>query len=98
VERFEYFRHLERIAYGKVPPESLLEVREVYDTYFRTSPAWDAGRPGPTAELAALPRCVRCRARQRTRVEVPDLVDALGELPAVGSAAVTVVVDPVVQV
>lgn len=41
VERFEYFRHLERIAYGKVPPESLLEVQELYDTYFRQSPAWD---------------------------------------------------------
>jgi quercetin dioxygenase-like cupin family protein len=41
VERFEYFRHLERIAYGKVPPESLLEVQELYDTYFRQSPVWD---------------------------------------------------------
>ena len=44
VERFEYFRHLERIAYGKVPPQSLLEVQELYDTYFRGSPAWDAAR------------------------------------------------------
>ncbi|GAA2007642.1 cupin domain-containing protein [Catenulispora subtropica] len=41
VERFEYFRHLERIAYGKVPPESLLDVQEIYDTYFRASTAWD---------------------------------------------------------
>ncbi|MFI6802310.1 cupin domain-containing protein [Streptosporangium canum] len=40
VERFEYFRHLERVAYGKVPPESLLEVQELYDTYFRDSTAW----------------------------------------------------------
>ncbi|MDL4772817.1 MULTISPECIES: cupin domain-containing protein [Thermomonosporaceae] len=45
VERFEYFRHLERIAYGKVPPESLLEVQELYDTYFRSSTAWDDARP-----------------------------------------------------
>ena len=44
VERFEYFRHLERIAYGKVPPESLLDVQEIYDTYFRTSAAWDNAR------------------------------------------------------
>jgi quercetin dioxygenase-like cupin family protein len=44
VERFEYFRHLERIAYGKVPPESLLEVQDLYDTYFQRSPAWDAAR------------------------------------------------------
>jgi quercetin dioxygenase-like cupin family protein len=46
VERFEYFRHLERIAYGKVPPESLLEVQEIYDTYFRTSTEWDNARRG----------------------------------------------------
>ncbi|WUH88980.1 cupin domain-containing protein [Streptomyces sp. NBC_00433] len=41
VERFEYFRHLERIAYGKVPPESLLDVQELYDTYFLQSKAWE---------------------------------------------------------
>jgi hypothetical protein len=51
VERFEYFRHLERIAYDKVPPESLLEVQELYDTYFRTSPTWDAARPGPKSAI-----------------------------------------------
>lgn len=44
VERFEYFRHLERIAFGKVPPESLLDVQELYDTYFLTSPAWEQAR------------------------------------------------------
>ncbi|MFD2078037.1 Mannose-6-phosphate isomerase, cupin superfamily [Actinopolymorpha cephalotaxi] len=44
VERFEYFRHLERIAYGKVPPESLLEVQELYDTYFATSASWENAR------------------------------------------------------
>lgn len=44
IERFEYFRHLERIAYGRVPPESLVEVQELYDTYLRSSTAWDAGR------------------------------------------------------
>ncbi|MCA2227618.1 cupin domain-containing protein [Nonomuraea aurantiaca] len=45
VERFEYFRHLERIAYGKVPPESLLDVQELYDTYFLTSATWNDARP-----------------------------------------------------
>ncbi|MFJ1864263.1 cupin domain-containing protein [Streptomyces sp. NPDC088097] len=44
VERFEYFRHLARIAYGKVPPESLLEVQELYDTYFAESPTWNRTR------------------------------------------------------
>ncbi|MEU9201000.1 cupin domain-containing protein [Streptomyces sp. NPDC048332] len=44
VERFEYFRHLKRIALGEVTPESLLEVQEVYDTYFLGSEAWDGAR------------------------------------------------------
>ncbi|MZD06492.1 cupin domain-containing protein [Streptomyces sp. SID5785] len=44
VERFEYFRHLERIAYGKVPPESLLDVQELYDTYFQQSVPWTDAR------------------------------------------------------
>jgi mannose-6-phosphate isomerase-like protein (cupin superfamily) len=44
VERFEYFRKLERIAYGKEPPESLRDVQEIYDTHFVQSPAWDASR------------------------------------------------------
>lgn len=44
VERFAYFRHLERIAYGKVPPESLLDVQELYDTHFLRSEAWSAAR------------------------------------------------------
>ncbi|GAA4234701.1 quercetin dioxygenase-like cupin family protein [Streptosporangium album] len=44
VERFEYFRHLERIAYGKVPPESLLDVQELYDTYFLASTTWHDAR------------------------------------------------------
>lgn len=44
VERFEYFRRLERIAYGKVPSESLLEVQELYDTYFLNSEAWSKAR------------------------------------------------------
>ncbi|MFJ2092016.1 cupin domain-containing protein [Streptomyces sp. NPDC087901] len=46
VERFEYFRHLKRIALGEVTPESLLEVQEVYDTYFLGSEAWDGARAG----------------------------------------------------
>lgn len=44
VERFEYFRHLQRIGLGEVGPESLLEVQEIYDTYFLQSAAWDAQR------------------------------------------------------
>lgn len=44
VERFEYFRHLERIAYGKQPPESLLDVQKLYDTYFENSAPWKEAR------------------------------------------------------
>lgn len=42
VERFEYFRHLQRIALGEVGPESLLAVQELYDNHFMKSPVWDA--------------------------------------------------------
>jgi mannose-6-phosphate isomerase-like protein (cupin superfamily) len=42
VERFEYFRHLQRIALGEVGPESLLEVQELYDNHFMKSAVWDA--------------------------------------------------------
>ena len=47
---------------------------------------------------AGVPRWVGRRAGQRSGVEVSDLVDALGELPAVAGALVAVVVDGVVQV
>jgi quercetin dioxygenase-like cupin family protein len=44
VERFEYFRHLQRIALGEATPESLLDVQETYDTYFLASTGWDERR------------------------------------------------------
>jgi mannose-6-phosphate isomerase-like protein (cupin superfamily) len=44
VERFEYFRHLARIAAGELPPESLLAVQERYDTFFEASPVWEQAR------------------------------------------------------
>ncbi len=44
VERFAYFRHLQRIHLGEVTPESLLEVQELYDTHFLHSEAWDGRR------------------------------------------------------
>ena len=47
VERFEYFRHLARIAVGQQPTESLLDAQALYDTFFDDSPAWKAARPGP---------------------------------------------------
>ncbi len=50
VERFEYFRHLGRIATGRQSPDSLLEVQSRYDTFFGTSPAWAHAR---RAEQAA---------------------------------------------
>ncbi|MFI6566695.1 cupin domain-containing protein [Streptomyces sp. NPDC050534] len=44
VERFEYFRHLQRIRLGEVTPESLLEVQELYDNHFLRSAVWDGRR------------------------------------------------------
>ncbi|GGW19716.1 cupin [Streptomyces capoamus] len=41
VERFAYFRHLQRIRLGEATPESLLEVQELYDNHFLRSPAWE---------------------------------------------------------
>ncbi|MGJ5753192.1 quercetin dioxygenase-like cupin family protein [Streptomyces puniciscabiei] len=41
VERFAYFRHLQRIRLGEVTPESLLEVQELYDNHFLKSDTWD---------------------------------------------------------
>jgi mannose-6-phosphate isomerase-like protein (cupin superfamily) len=42
IERFEYFRHLQRIRLGELTPESLLEVQDLYDNHFLHSPAWAA--------------------------------------------------------
>ena len=44
IERFEYFRHLARIATGQQPPESLLDVQARYDTFFDDSAAWRQAR------------------------------------------------------
>ncbi|MGW4565031.1 cupin domain-containing protein [Streptomyces sp. NPDC004561] len=44
VERFEYFRHLQRIRLGEATPDSLLEVQERYDNHFLKSAAWDGRR------------------------------------------------------
>jgi quercetin dioxygenase-like cupin family protein len=40
VERFAYFRHLQRIASGAAPLESILDVQDLYDNHFDDSPAW----------------------------------------------------------
>src|SRR5258708_28083286 len=52
----------------------------------------------PGRRVSRRSRLRRRRACQRAGVEVADLVDALGELPAVRGALVTVVVDGVVRV
>ncbi len=44
VERFEYFRHLARVAVAQEPRDSLLAVEELYDTYFVDSGAWQLAR------------------------------------------------------
>jgi mannose-6-phosphate isomerase-like protein (cupin superfamily) len=44
VERFEYFRHLTRIARGEERPENLKDVQDLYDSYFLNSPEWETAR------------------------------------------------------
>ncbi|MFJ8793855.1 cupin domain-containing protein [Streptomyces sp. NPDC102462] len=44
VERFEYFRHLQRIRLGEATPESILEVQDLYDNHFLASEAWQRHR------------------------------------------------------
>ena len=45
IERFEYFRHLARIATGQQPPESgAVDVQARYDTFFDDSAAWRQAR------------------------------------------------------
>ncbi|MGW4443061.1 cupin domain-containing protein [Streptomyces sp. NPDC004682] len=44
VERFDYFRHLQRVRLGELTPESLLEVQERYDNHFLRSQAWEDRR------------------------------------------------------
>ncbi|MEU8028113.1 cupin domain-containing protein [Streptomyces sp. NPDC049099] len=41
IERFEYFRHLQRIRLGEAAPESILEVQERYDNHFLRSEVWE---------------------------------------------------------
>jgi mannose-6-phosphate isomerase-like protein (cupin superfamily) len=52
VQRFEYFRHLGRIARGEVPRESLLAEQERYDTHFLASSVWDVNRANTPVDLA----------------------------------------------
>ena len=44
IDRFEYFRTLERIAFGKAPADALLGEQERYDTWFLESEPWRAAR------------------------------------------------------
>lgn len=41
IDRFEYFRMLERVALGTLPRHSLLREQERFDTWFLSSPAWE---------------------------------------------------------
>jgi len=44
VERFGYFRQLTRVARGEDPPQTILDVQELYDTWFMNSPEWEAAQ------------------------------------------------------
>ena len=58
VERFEYFRHLQRIQNGQAPLESILEMQDLYDNHFDDSPLWQqalATRASPERDLPSHP-------------------------------------------
>ena len=44
LERFGYFRLLERLARGEASVDDLLASQDVYDNHFLESPAWQAAR------------------------------------------------------
>jgi len=44
IERFGYFRLLERLARGEASVDDLLASQDVYDNHFLESPAWQAAR------------------------------------------------------
>jgi quercetin dioxygenase-like cupin family protein len=44
IDRFEYFKILERVALGRVPADTLLREQERFDTWFLDSAVWDHAR------------------------------------------------------
>jgi mannose-6-phosphate isomerase-like protein (cupin superfamily) len=44
IERFGYFRLLERLARGEATLEDLMASQDLYDNHFLDSPAWQAAR------------------------------------------------------
>jgi quercetin dioxygenase-like cupin family protein len=46
IDRFEYFRILERVALGEVPAAELVKAQERFDTWFLDSDAWERARSG----------------------------------------------------
>ena len=44
LERFEYFRLVERLSRGEATLEELLASQELYDNHFLDSPVWQASR------------------------------------------------------
>jgi mannose-6-phosphate isomerase-like protein (cupin superfamily) len=44
IERFEYFRELERIRVGDKPPETLQQLQDLYDNHFVRSVEWEDAR------------------------------------------------------
>lgn len=47
VERFGYFRVLDRLGRGQSSVEELLDSQELYDNYFLDSAVWRAARQPP---------------------------------------------------
>ncbi|MER6008302.1 cupin domain-containing protein [Nonomuraea angiospora] len=69
VERFEYFRHLERIAYGKAPQKACWKSRSsTTPTFPGTTPDLKPGRrPNPASATTVQAESRRCRRRPNIR-------------------------------
>lgn len=50
IERFDYFRLLDRIRSGEAPLQELLDAQDLFDNHFLDSPAWQADQAARATE------------------------------------------------
>jgi hypothetical protein len=69
IERFEYFRHLQRIHIGQAPLESIREMQDLYDNHFDDSPVWQDRLATRSCQMtsASRPNVRWCRSSVYTR-------------------------------
>jgi hypothetical protein len=68
VERFEYFRLLDRVRKGTATPQEILDSQERFDNRFLDSPEWRAARAPLTPALDCGARGGNVRGTDRVRL------------------------------